>query len=138
MLQNRSALPKIALSIVGCELVGALGSLWTLPGVREWYPTLLKPPWTPPASVFGPVWIVLYALMGIAFGLVWNRGGQTSREKRALVWFGVQLALGVAWSAVFFGERSPGWGYAIIIMLWLCVAATLWLFPKFRAQPDCF
>lgn len=130
MLQNQDVWPKIALGVIGCELAGALGLIWTGPGVREWYPTLLQPPWTPPPAWFGPIWMVLYALMGVAFGLVWARVGQTTREKRAMIWFGAQLALGAAWSAVFFGMRSPGWGYAVILLLWLALAATLWLFSK--------
>ena len=138
MLQNRSVWPKIALGILVCELAGALGTLWTLPGVRDWYPSLIKPPWTPPPAAFGPIWIVLYALMGAALGIVWARGGQTSREKRGLGWFAIQLALGVAWSAVFFGARSPGWGYAISILLWLSVAATLWIFSKISRPAGLF
>ncbi len=130
MAHNRNLIPKIALGILLCELAGALGTIWTLPAVRDWYSTLVKPPWTPPAAWFGPIWIVLYALIGTALGLVWARGFETPRVKRALAWFLAQLALGVAWSAVFFGMRSPGWGYGVIIALWLSVAATLWLFSK--------
>lgn len=130
MLQNQSAAPKIFLGVVLCQLAGGLGALWTMNGVRDWYPTLIKPLWTPPPGVFGPVWIVLYTLMGIALGLVWNTGLEAPRVKRAIIWFMGQLALNVAWSAVFFGARAPGWGYAVIIALWLSVAATLWLFSK--------
>lgn len=129
MLQ-RGTWPKIALGVLGCELAGALGTIWTLPGVREWYPTLIKPPWTPPAGAFGPVWVVLYALIGVALGLVWAKSPRTSREKRAIAWFLGQLALTVMWSWVFFGLRSPGGAYGIVILLWLSVAATLWLFSK--------
>ena len=132
MQQKGNVWPKIALGILGCEAVGALGAIWTIPGVRDWYPTLIKPPWTPPNSAFGPVWIMLYALIGIAFGLVWAKS-EDSRKKRAMVWFGAQLALSVAWSAVFFGMRSPGWAYGVIILLWLGVAATRWLFSKISA-----
>lgn len=130
MLQKSGTLPKIALGILVCELAGAIGSIWTVPGARDWFPTLIKPPWTPPAAAFGPIWIVLYALMGAALGLVWARGLQTSREKRAVIWFGAQLSLGIAWCAVFFGMRAAGWAYALIILLWLSVAATVWIFSK--------
>ncbi len=134
MLLNRTAWPKIALGILICELAGVLGAILSMPGLRDWYPSLMKPPWTPPNWVFGPVWTLLYAMMGAALGLVWakkvEKVGQTSREKRAVLWFFGQLALNVAWTAVFFGARSPGWGYAIIILLWLSIAATEWLFSK--------
>ncbi|HEX8465004.1 MAG TPA: TspO/MBR family protein [Abditibacterium sp.] len=130
MLPAKNLWPKIALGVGLCELAGFLACLWTIPALRDWYPSLQKPQWTPPDAVFGPVWIVLYALMGVAVGLIWARGLGSRREKRAFAWFWGQLALGLIWSAVFFGLRSPGWGYAIIIALWLSVAATLWLFSK--------
>ncbi|HEX9996623.1 MAG TPA: TspO/MBR family protein [Abditibacterium sp.] len=130
MLKNQNAWPKIAIGILICELAGILGALWTSSAVRDWYPTLIKPAWTPPSWVFGPVWTVLYAMMGIAVGLIWAKGLHSSREKRSFIWFWSQLALNVAWTAVFFGARAPGWGYVVIILLWLAIAATIWLFSK--------
>jgi benzodiazapine receptor len=113
-----------------CELAGVVGTLATFSAVKDWYPSLQKPPWTPPAAIFGPVWTILYAMMGVALGLIWARGLETSREKRAFKWFWAQLTLNVLWSVVFFGLRSPGWGYLVIILLWLAIAANLWLFSK--------
>lgn len=130
MQENQGVFPKIALGVALGEFAGALNTIWTLPGGREWYPTLIKPPWTPPAASFLPIWIVLYALIGVAFGLIWAKVGQDSRKKRALGWFCGQLALSVAWSAVFFGVRSPAGAYGVVILLWLATAATLWLFSK--------
>jgi tryptophan-rich sensory protein len=130
MLQNSSPWPKIALGVLICELAGMLGGVLSMSGVREWYPSLQKPLWTPPDSVFAPVWTILYALMGVAIGLIWHKGLVSSREKRAFTWFWIQLALGVVWSATFFGARSPGWGYLVIMLLWLALAATMWIFCK--------
>ena len=130
MPKNQTVWPKIALGILICQLAGVVGALWTSSAVRDWYPTLIRPTWTPPSWVFAPVWTVLYALMGIAVGLIWAKGLSSSREKRALVWFWAQLALSVAWTAVFFGARAPGWGYIVIILLWLSIAATMWIFSK--------
>jgi benzodiazapine receptor len=133
MLLNRSAWPKIIIGVVLCELAGGLGAMATASSVRDWYPTLIKPSWTPPSAVFGPVWIVLYAMMGVALGLVWARGLEGKREKRAFTWFGIQLALNVLWSVVFFGLQSLIGGYAVIILLWLAIAATIWVFSKISA-----
>ncbi len=126
---------KIAFGILLCELAGVLGAFFTFSSVRDWYPTLIKPPWTPPAWAFGPIWTLLFALIGAALGLILASGdgqakGQANRKKRGLLWFGIQLVLNVAWSATFFGMRSPGWAYAIVILLWLSIAATLWIFSK--------
>ncbi|RYG70811.1 tryptophan-rich sensory protein [bacterium] len=130
MPQNRNIWPKIISGVVVCEIAGAIAALMTASAVRDWYPTLMKPSWTPPSSLFGPVWMVLYAMMGAALGLIWANGQNPQREKRAVNWFWVQLALNVLWCAVFFGLRNPGWGYVVIITLWLAIAANLWLFSK--------
>ena len=106
----------------------AFGSFFTSDSVETWYPTLEKPSWRPPNAAFGPVWTVLYALMAISAWLVW-RGDSTSgdgakpRKWALAAWF-VQLALNGAWSAVFFGGRSPGGGLAVISLLVPSIAAT--------------
>ena len=54
--------------------VGAVGSIATSSSVTTWFPTLAKPPWNPPNWIFGPVWTLLYVLMGVAVWLVWRNG----------------------------------------------------------------
>ena len=67
--------------------VGALGGAATSSSVRTWYPTLRKPPFNPPGWVFGPVWTVLYLLMGIAIYLVWTGSESPSARSRvATAW----------------------------------------------------
>jgi len=100
-----------------------LGGLFTAPGVRDWYPLLHKPAWTPPAWVFGPVWSALYLCIAVAGFLAWRRAG-LGGARWALMLFAVQLVLNVGWSAVFFGLRQPGWGFAEIVLLWLAILAT--------------
>jgi tryptophan-rich sensory protein len=106
-----------------CELAGLLGGIVTVPAVATWYPTLAKPSWTPPGWLFGPVWTVLYALMGIAAAHVWIRHRQTKGGRLSLVLFGVQLALNCTWSFLFFGARVPGFAFAHIILLWIAILA---------------
>ena len=108
---------------LACLLAAGLGSLFTMVSLGSWYATLVKPSWNPPSWLFGPVWTVLYALMGVAGWLVWRRGGPAIRP--ALQWFAVQLVLNVGWSAVFFGLQMPGLAFAEILVLWLAIAATL-------------
>jgi benzodiazapine receptor len=97
--------------------------------VADWYPTLAKPSWTPPAWLFGPVWTVLYVMMAVAGWLVWKRYGLTGAREALLLFF-VQLALNAAWSWLFFGFRMPGVAFAEIVMLWGAIVATTLLFWK--------
>ena len=120
-------------AIVLCEAVGLLAGWITQTSVTTWYPTLVKPSFTPPGLVFAPVWTVLYALMGIAAFLVWRRGLRRTRVRRALTAFGVQLLLNAGWSFAFFGARSPALGLVVILGLWGLLAWTMDRF--FRVRP---
>jgi tryptophan-rich sensory protein len=110
--------------------VGGLSGFATARGVAEWYPTLIKPSFNPPSWIFGPVWTVLYVMMGIAAFLVWKRGFGSDGVKLALVVFAVQLMLNGLWSVLFFGMRAPGWALAEIVLLWLAIAVTVFAFRK--------
>ena len=98
------------------------GSVFTRPSIPTWYAHLTKPSWSPPNWIFGPVWTALYAMMAIAAWLVWLRRGDTD-VTMALVLFGVQLALNIAWSAIFFGLHRPGAAFVEILLLWLAILA---------------
>ena len=110
--------------IAVCFTAAGLGATTTAMSVGNWYQTLAKPSWNPPDWLFGPVWSVLYFLMAVAAWLVWRRGGW-SASRSALTWFGIQLALNVLWSVVFFGMQQPGFAFAEIIALWLAIVATM-------------
>jgi translocator protein len=115
-----------------CFVAAGIGTLMTAPALREWYPNLNKPAWTPPNGVFGPVWTLLYASMGFAAWTVWLQ--RTSRDVApAISMFAVQLILNVAWSGIFFGLRSPGAGLLAILALWCAIAATIFAFHRIVA-----
>jgi tryptophan-rich sensory protein len=119
---------KLIIAVAAPVVVGGLSGLATAQGVSTWYPTLVKPSFNPPAWVFGPVWTVLYIMMGVAAFLVWRRGIDASGVKVALAVFVVQLALNGLWSILFFGMHSPGWALVEIIVLWVAIGATVWSF----------
>ena len=122
----------LAVALAACYGAAALGGLFTAGAVQDWYPTLARPSWNPPAWVFGPVWTALYGMMAAAVWLVW-----LERHRRPgaapLVLFGVQLALNAAWSPLFFALRRPDLAFADIVLLWLALVVTVWLFLKRRA-----
>jgi translocator protein len=106
-----------------CFAAAAIGGAVTGPQIDGWYAALHKPGWNPPNGVFGPVWTVLYACMAVAAWLVWRQDGLRP-AKFPLTLFGVQLALNVLWSCVFFGLQLPGLAFAELIVLWSAIAAT--------------
>ena len=105
----------------------AIGGTATSRAVRDWYPTLTKPAWNPPAWLFGPVWTVLYIAMAVAAWLVWRRAGWTG-ARWAVTLFMMQLTLNAAWSIIFFGLRNPGAAFAEVVVLWAAILGTLVLF----------
>lgn len=90
----------------------------------EWYGGLTKPALTPPAWVFGPVWTLLYTMMGVAAWMVWKRRGYAAAAI-ALWIFLLQLGLNSLWSYFFFGLKNPGLAFLDIVALWLAILATL-------------
>ena len=116
-------------ALVAPLAVGLLGSLPTARAIPSWYRTLDKPRWNPPDSIFGPVWTTLYALMGIALVLV-RRGGEAAGQAQRV--FGLQLALNLAWSLVFFGRRDPRAALGVMALLWLAIVATIAEFGRVR------
>lgn len=117
--------PRTGRALAGWFLLSmaaaAIGAAFS-PG--EWYRTLQKPPWTPPDSLFGPVWSILYGMMSVAAWLVWQQGGWRA-QKRPLTLYVAQLALNAAWTPLFFGLRSPSAAFIDILLLWLAISATL-------------
>lgn len=119
-------------AVVLCEVVGLVAAWATQTSVTTWYPTLTKPGFTPPNWLFGPVWTILYAMMGIAAVLVWWRRSEDATSRSALLLFVAQLVLNAAWSFAFFGARSPTLGLVVIVALWGVLAWTTERFFRVR------
>ncbi|HEX8591299.1 MAG TPA: TspO/MBR family protein [Candidatus Paceibacterota bacterium] len=122
---------RLATAVVICELAGVIGSLFTRSSIDDWYQYLERPSFAPPNWVFGPVWTLLYALMGIAAFLIW-KAPQSAAQRVALTLFVVQLALNTLWSVIFFGLRNPGLALLEIIVLWVLILATIVAFARVR------
>ena len=107
--------------------VAALGGLATSHGVRDWYPALAKPRWTPPSLLFGPAWTLLYAFMALVAWRVWRLPAAVADRTHVLRAWWLQLALNGAWSWAFFHFRSPAAGLAVIGAL---LVAICWIQPR--------
>jgi translocator protein len=118
-------LPKLIVSVISCEFVGFLGTPFTSFAIPTWYATLNKPFFAPPNWIFGPVWTLLYFLMGLAFYLIWKQGWQKKKVKDAGLFFLAQLALNFIWSPIFFGLKAPLLGLIVIIAMWVLILITM-------------
>jgi tryptophan-rich sensory protein len=120
---TRPSLSSQAAGLLGWLLLafaaGAVGAVASI-DAASFYGQLSKPSWAPPASVFGPVWTALYAMMGVAAWLVWRSPGP---KAVALTLFVAQLAANALWSWLFFAWRSgPAAAVEVLVLLALIVA----------------
>ena len=122
---------KIVIALAICLMVGYSASIVTTPSVETWYPTIAKPVFNPPNWIFMPVWTLLYILMAVAAGLVWDKIKEQNEEvKKALGFFLIQLILNAVWSYLFFGLKNPMLALIEIILLWLLIYETFLQFKK--------
>jgi translocator protein len=122
---------RFVLPVVFCLGVGYFSGTVTRSSITTWYPTLVKPSFNPPNWIFAPVWTLLYAMMGIAAGLVWNKiHAQNEVVKKALSFFMLQLALNAIWSFLFFGINNILLALIEIVLLWLIIYETYLQFKK--------
>lgn len=108
--------------------IGAWGSA----SAPSFYQSLTLPSWAPPASLFGPVWSVLYLLMAIAAWLVWKERGWIGVARTALTLYLVQLATNALWSWAFFAWHQGGLAFAVILVMWGLVLTTLISFWRIK------
>lgn len=119
------SLSKLFVSVTICELAGILSTPFSIAAIPTWYVSLVKPPFAPPNWIFGPVWILLYALMGVSFYRIWQLGWKNKKVRIAGYYFGAQLILNFLWSISFFGLRSPILGLINIIALLALIILTM-------------
>jgi tryptophan-rich sensory protein len=124
---------RILIVVVTCLAIGYFSGMATQSSIKTWFPTLVKPSFNPPNWIFAPVWSMLYIMMGIAAGLVWNRlefSNDKELVKKSLLFFAVQLGLNALWSVLFFGLRNPMLALIEIVLLWLMIYETYIKFGK--------
>ena len=107
--------------------VGAAASFLTKDSMML-YTLMEKPPLSPPAWLFPPVWTVLYILMGLASALVWSSGVSPSRRDRALSCYGLSLVANFVWPLLFFALELYNVAFFWLLLLWALVAVCTLLF----------
>ncbi len=127
---NRSitSIWKFVIAVMICETSGIVSGLLAHSNSDNWFNTLIKPTWNPPAYLFGPVWTILYLLMGIALGLIWKSNAPVTEKKDAILLFAMQLFLNFWWSVFFFKFHSPALAFIDIILLFIVILLTMFSF----------
>jgi len=126
----------LIISLVLCQFAGIIGAYFTYPSLTNWYSNLEKPSFTPPNAVFGPVWIVLYLLMGVSLYLVWRvLYSKTKKIDRksllfALEIFAIQIIFNIWWPVIFFGLKAPFTALFEITILLVLIVFTIVSFYK--------
>jgi tryptophan-rich sensory protein len=123
---------KLLISIAIPLVVGWTASLFTVTNTGSWYRQINKPSWNPPDWVFGPVWTILYIMMGIALYLIWSADVSKSRKRNAITLWVVQMGFNFLWSIIFFNQHQLGWAFADIVLLWFFILLTIIAFSRIK------
>jgi benzodiazapine receptor len=119
----------LLLCIVGTLLVGGIAGIATATSIDTWYTTLHKPSFNPPNYLFGPVWTVLYILMGISLYVI-LQSTESNLRKKAIRIFAFQLFLNFIWSFLFFKFHFLAIALIDIVLLWACILVMIRTFLK--------
>ncbi len=125
----------LAAWLLASFVAAAIGGFASL-NAAGFYGQLVQPSWAPPAWLFGPVWSVLFVLMGIAAWLVWREHGFRGAGV-ALKLYVAQLFANALWTWLFFAWQQGGIALAEIVILWLLIAATMLLFWRLNRFAAC-
>ena len=128
---NKHIIIKLVASLILPLAVGSIAGIFTAKAVSEWYALLNKPSFSPPNWIFGPVWTILYILLGISFFLIWTRCASKELNLAISVFF-LQLLLNFGWSFFFFYFKMIGFALIEIFSLWICILVMLFLFYKIK------
>ncbi|UEG49556.1 tryptophan-rich sensory protein [Ferruginibacter lapsinanis] len=113
---------KILICSTTCLLLGIASGYSTAGAIKNWYQYIVKPDWNPPNWLFGPVWTILYLLMGVSLALVWHKA--LVLPKKALILFIIQFILNLLWSYIFFNKQQIGYAFVEIACMLLFIVLT--------------
>jgi translocator protein len=119
---------KLFLSLLLPQLAGAVGALFTVSAIPTWYKFLNKPSFSPPNWLFGPAWLTLYLLMGIALYLNWVK--KTKQAKFNVQLFFIHLFFNAIWTPIFFGAKNIFLALIVIIVIWIFIVVMIFKFWK--------
>ncbi len=107
--------PKLIFSIILAQSAGGIGTVFTFDAIPTWYALLNKPVFSPPNWLFGPVWTILYTLIGVSFYIIWTK--HSKKTFWMLKLFIIHLFLNAIWSPIFFGAKNLGLAFIVILIM---------------------
>jgi tryptophan-rich sensory protein len=130
MIERTKKNIKLLLSLLICHSAGVIGSLFSKPIDFNWYAQLKKPFYTPPDWVFGPVWFVLYTLIGISLYLIWS--SETNRKNLTILIFSIHLIFNAAWSILFFDQHEIFAAFFDVVIIGVMIGLLIFLSHRFN------
>ncbi|MBC7721156.1 MAG: tryptophan-rich sensory protein [Pedobacter sp.] len=126
---EKSNILKLITCLIFTVGLGGASGFFTVSEIAKWYVTLNKPSFNPPNYLFGPVWTVLYILIGISLYLIWKQPPNPQRKK-AIIVFLIQFAINISWSFIFFNQHQILLALVDIVAMWLFIIFTIIIFSK--------
>lgn len=120
---------KLLLLLLLPLTVGAISGYFSVSSIGSWYATLNKPSWNPPSWLFGPVWTILYLIMGYSSFRIAEKE-KSKQRNRALAIYGLQLFFNFWWSILFFGMYQIGIAFIEIVILWILIVLMILNFRR--------
>ncbi len=119
---------KIIIASLITLALGLASGFSTIDAITNWYQYINKPSFNPPNWIFGPVWTVLYIMMGISFGMIWH--SNSALKNKVMMLFGTQFILNLLWSFLFFNLHQTGIAFIEIILMWIFILITILSFYR--------
>ena len=112
---------RLGFSLIITQLAGIVGSFFTTSAIPTWYATLEKPFFNPPNWLFGPVWVLLYGMMGVSIYLIWQQLAKNQNAGKAMLLFWIHLFFNATWSIIFFGMQNLSLAFLNIAIIWVFI-----------------
>ncbi len=131
---NRQSLFRLALSVVLSYATAGIGGALTELG--PWYFSLRQPEWKPPDVAFGVIWTLIFTLCAVSAWLAWQASDSAAKRRRVAVLFGLNAALNIFWSALYFKLQRPDWALMEVVFLWfsiVCLMVGLWRLSRWAS-----
>ncbi len=122
----------LAVAALCAVVVSGLGGALT--DVGPWYRALAKPAFQPPDWLFGPAWTLIFGLCAWAGAEGWQRAPDARARRTLLALWGVNAALNVGWSLLFFHLRRPDWALFEVVPFWFSILAVAWVTGRYAPR----